>query len=188
MNQVLSLEDYETIVSAKMWRGYGWHELPIYDDGYGPLWIAGQEFGPTMLIRAQSFQDAWEIWIDESPTIPEEDLPEAYGLRSQAEMDAISACVDGSSTKNQRETVREIIERDECTWNGRTPETPDEVDEFPLLIEGYEYQSNATGTGIVDVGHYAWLREIEESDVLSITVEDTDDETTFVRWSTLEIK
>jgi hypothetical protein len=41
----------------------------------------------------------------------------------------------------------------------------DDSDDAPELIEGYEYQSNASGTGIVDVGHYAWMREVEASDI-----------------------
>lgn len=28
------------------------------------------------------------------------------------------------------------------------------------LFEGYEHQPNATGTGVVDVGHHAWIRQI----------------------------
>ena len=35
----------------------------------------------------------------------------------------------------------------------------DENSEFPELVEGYSYQPNATGTGIVWVGHYFRLFE-----------------------------
>ncbi len=29
--------------------------------------------------------------------------------------------------------------------------------EGPDIIEGYEHQSNASGTGIVSMGHYSWM-------------------------------
>ena len=120
----MELKDDTTLISATN----GGYPLDVYDDGMGPLFAYGHEFGPTLIIRAQTFCDAYEIAIDESATIPPSELPEAYGYDTQEELDAAYAA---------------------------------DPDNFVELAEGYCYQSNFTGTGIVDEGHYAWLREID---------------------------
>jgi hypothetical protein len=33
------------------------------------------------------------------------------------------------------------------------------------LVEGYQHQSNSSGTGIVNVGHYEWLREADSEEI-----------------------
>jgi hypothetical protein len=44
------------------------------------------------------------------------------------------------------------------------------------LIEGYTYQSNASGTGIVDEGHYSWLNKADLSQVeVTFPADDTDE-------------
>lgn len=114
------------------------YPLPVYDDGDGPLWLFGEEYGATMLVRASSFEAAWGIVIDESRTIDPSEVPEAFGYEgedAQARLDA---------------DLREA--RD-----GRG--------EWPDLIDGYEYQSNSSGTGIVSVSYYAWLREFTREDL-----------------------
>jgi hypothetical protein len=103
--------------------------VPIkhYDDGIGPLWLYGIEFGATMVIRAKSFESAYEIMLDESETIPEDEVHETYGFDTREEMLAHEG-------------------------------------EWPELIEGYHYQANFSGTGIVSVSHYEWLRAYESGD------------------------
>ena len=121
---------------------YARYPLKTYDDGYSfgyPLWLYGQEYGPTMLIAAGSFEDAYEIAMDESKTVSEDDLYEAYGFDTQAEYDKWTA------------------ERDE--------------DDYRDLAEGFQYQSNSTGTGIVNVGYYEWLREFQKQDVLDYGIQ-----------------
>src|SRR5690606_16640532 len=72
----MELKDDTELVAA--WNhGY---RVKVYDDGWGPLWIFGEEFGPTMIIRAQSWEMAWEIALDELPEILAEEIPEAYGF------------------------------------------------------------------------------------------------------------
>jgi hypothetical protein len=127
------LRDCERLVGAKIGRFETKYVLKTYDDSWGPLWVYGHEFGPMMIIRAKSFETAYEIAIDESPTIPVEEVPEAYGFygeNAKAELDAaVTKARDG-------------------------------IGEYPELIEGYQYQSNCSGTGIVSVGHYEWLQEL----------------------------
>lgn len=124
----IELKHGTTLEGARAGR-YTRYPLRAYDGFMGPLWLCGNEHGATMVIRAMSFSDAWEIMVDEMKPIDACEVPEAYGFASQDELDA--AVADG---------------------------------EWPDLVEGYEYQSNVTGTGIVDVGHYAWLRELTRED------------------------
>ena len=44
------------------------------------LWIIGNEFGPTHLVKAESFDEAWDEFLDDLEPIPEDEVPEAYGL------------------------------------------------------------------------------------------------------------
>lgn len=106
------------------------NEIAVYDDSLGPLWICGEEFGPSWIIRALSFEAAYGIWTDERPTIPQEEVHEAYGFDSDADMVKCDT---------------------ECREGSR---------EYPDLIEGYSYQDNASDTGIVATGHYEWLHEL----------------------------
>lgn len=72
-------------------------DLCVYDDGFGGLYLWGHQFGVCGVIRAQTFQDAFEIWEDEYATRadweefeqackdyginPEQDIPEGFGFR-----------------------------------------------------------------------------------------------------------
>jgi hypothetical protein len=111
------LNDDQQLVSATV-KG---HNLRTYDDGFGPLWVVNGVYGPRMVVRAKSFEDAWDIFVDESKTVPQEELYEAYGFDSQEDFDkAVKAAEEGDG--------------------------PD-----LNLADSYHYQSNSTGTGIVFV-------------------------------------
>lgn len=106
---------------------YKGRPVRTYDDGFGSLFVYGAEFGPSIVIRAMSWEDAYEIAIDESPAIPYSEVPEAYGFDNKEEFSA--AIQDGHDLE---------------------------------LTEGYQFQSNSTGTGIVFSGYYDWLTPIED--------------------------
>ena len=97
----------------------------IVDDyGHGGKWFVGKcECGPwilpSKLVRADSWENAWEAYIDECPTVPADELHEAYGIDDQAEFDRMVA------------DARDGL----CEW--------------PELSCEYDHQSNASGTGIV---------------------------------------
>lgn len=63
----------------------GW-KIPVYDDGYGPLWIHFSSLGVSGIVRAQTFEDAYGICEDEffpeaSETV--EELRKEYGFRRE---------------------------------------------------------------------------------------------------------
>lgn len=55
------IQDGQALVSAT----HNGHPLPVYDDGFGPIWLFVQSLGPVALVRAQSWEDAWAICEDE---------------------------------------------------------------------------------------------------------------------------
>jgi hypothetical protein len=127
----------------------------------GEWFVAGQEFGPTVLIHARSFESAWEAWIDESPTIPESEVPEAYGVDDSEEM----------ITWREAHPITTYCGPEYDTWSAAwlveaerilgawVDKARNEERDYPELIEGYEMQSNFSGTGIVYVGDHSWVHE-----------------------------
>jgi hypothetical protein len=160
---------------------YDGHEVKFLDlyglscGSNGEWFVAGHEFGATILVHADSFESAWEEWIDESPTIEESDLPDAYGIDETPEMASweeshpapFGAGSDFSAWAElmHAEAMRILQAWDRDARDGTRKD-------YPELIEGYEYQSNATGTGIVDVGHYSWMNEAD-LDLCVITRKET---------------
>lgn len=56
------ITDDQSLTSAKSRFG---HPIPIYDDGYGPLFIHRDSMGISGIVRAQTWEDAYEICEDE---------------------------------------------------------------------------------------------------------------------------
>lgn len=60
--------------------------LPIYDDGFGPLWIHRDSMGISGIVRAQTWSDAYSICEDEF--LPEceltmEEIVDQYGFKRE---------------------------------------------------------------------------------------------------------
>ena len=75
------ITDEQSLVGARSQWG---SEITIYDDGFGPLWIMRDSLGIVGIIRAQSWEIAWEIAEDEffpeaSETIA--DFEREYGMQ-----------------------------------------------------------------------------------------------------------
>ena len=69
---------------------HGAFKVPTYDDGYGPLWALHEQCGSfsavTAVIRAKSFEDAYEIAEDEflpEATETVEELKAEYGFKRE---------------------------------------------------------------------------------------------------------
>lgn len=73
-------------------------EIPIYDDGFGPLFISRCSIGINGIVRAQTWEDAYEICEDEFfPEADEsvEELVEEYGYKHD-DMKLIRRTVGGT--------------------------------------------------------------------------------------------
>lgn len=60
--QTTTITDNQRLVSVTNRFG---RQLPIYDDGFGPLWIHRDSMGITGIVRAQTWEDAYSICEDE---------------------------------------------------------------------------------------------------------------------------
>ena len=56
------ITDSQSLTGAKNRFGTN---IPIYDDGYGPLWIHRDSMGISGIVRAQTWEEAYEICEDE---------------------------------------------------------------------------------------------------------------------------
>ena len=129
------------------------HDITVDD-----VHIAGNEFGYTHLILSDSFDSAWEEFIDQSETIPESELPDAYGA-----FDKFVEHMEKLGHENAYQ-LREFCTRYESDFFRIESERMQEAGDYWELIEGYEYQSNFTGTGIVFTGHCTYLHELTSID------------------------
>ena len=132
---------------------YG-NPIPFYDNGFGNLYIYRTADFMRAIVRAQSWYMAWEIIEDEIlQPIPQDEVHEAYGYFVVPENPLAStddkrgpwyARHDDNPRTNlatfdtEQKAIAFCLQHAEATearlWN---------------LVEGYSYQSNATGSGIV---------------------------------------
>ena len=56
------ITDADTLNGAQLDGGY---DIPVYDDGFGPLWIHRTSIGISGIVRAQTWEDAYSICEDE---------------------------------------------------------------------------------------------------------------------------
>lgn len=163
--------DVEYRLSAALWRRpYGNpRALHVYDDAQGTCYVYGEAYGPQGVIRAVSLESAWEIMIDESPTIPQEEVHAAYGYYilhdERATVGPFILCHDDYGTpRNARPDwapLHPVMARYTTGQAARDAALVHAEENEANLIEGYEYQSNFSGTGIVNVGQYAWIEPLD---------------------------
>jgi hypothetical protein len=67
------ITDGQTLKSARYHSGY---DIPVYDDGFGPLWIHRNSLGISGIVRAQTWSEAYEICEDEFFPEAEESVEE----------------------------------------------------------------------------------------------------------------
>lgn len=130
-----------------------------YGDG-GDYFLFGFEYGPTLLVRARTINDAFDVLIDELPPVPLGEIHEAYNAFDKLLKHMVSKGHD-----NDR-NLRDFCNR-WCRFyfQADTKKTGQSVWDRWELDESYAYQPNATGSGIVYVGHYLWEREIPVSEI-----------------------
>ena len=142
-----------------------WRAVRVIDDyGYdGKPWhlgktVCGAWLYPDAAIRADSFESAYEAWIDERPTIPADEIPEAYG--------AFDKLVEWMEKRGHENTqhLRDFCNRNAAAFFRLQTSNRDCWDEWPL-IEGYQYQSNANGTGIVGTDYDERLDDIPADEI-----------------------
>ncbi len=147
--------------------------IQYIDDGMGKLYAYHDQCGLRMIVRGYSNSATFDAVYDSLPTVPPEELHEAYGFYLMR---------DCGWHKPQDTPCRwyvlsehhkhgEMVSADVLKCNGDrrsigSADTEEAARELALayvqehgldLIEGYHYQSNASGTGIVSVDDYESL-------------------------------
>lgn len=77
------ITDSQQLVSATSRFG---HPVPVYDDGFGPLWIHRDSLGVSGIVRAQSWEDAYSICEDEffpEADVTLEDIRKDYNVKRE---------------------------------------------------------------------------------------------------------
>ena len=121
--------------------------IKTYDDGFGPLWVYRESLGVVGVVRAQNWESADSIVGDEILTpIPEDDMIEAYGFYVIPEEPlnlAVSRWWD--AMKGDGEHLARFKTEQEAMEHCARQIVLDQPD----LVDGYKFQDNATGSGIV---------------------------------------
>lgn len=73
----MNITDEQRLVSVTNEFG---RSIPVYDDGYGPLWIHRDSMGITGVVRARTWEDAYSICEDEFFPAGDEEAAEAQML------------------------------------------------------------------------------------------------------------
>lgn len=90
------ITDEQSLVGAKSRFG---HSIPIYDDGFGPLFVHRDSMGISGIVRARTWEDAYEICEDEF-------FP-AADKEANEEWDKISAMPDGEDKNHEQACFEE---------------------------------------------------------------------------------
>lgn len=148
------------------------------------FFVAGFEFGAHVLVHVESyrngegFESAWSAWIDESETIPESELIEAYQVDGDTPEDMARKEIATAEENEGRDVPRYFSPEFDAHCErvkARAIEILKSRDDWDL-VEGYEYQSNSSGTGIVSLGHCAWMNEADLDDIEIVRKEENPSE------------
>jgi len=78
----MNLQDNQRLVSARFAHGT---PIPVYDDGFGPLWIHRDSMGVSGIVRARTWQDSYGIAEDEFFPTADDALEEFHRIESMPE-------------------------------------------------------------------------------------------------------
>jgi hypothetical protein len=136
-----AITDDQELVSASTRFG---HPIPVYDDGYGPLWISRDSMGINGIVRASTWEDAYGICEDEffpeaSETI--EEIKAEYGFVREH----VKVIRDAQGVEREALLTDYPFSETGCTFvRWETRETPD-ADAWPeneLFHEAFGFRPN----------------------------------------------
>ncbi len=168
------INDEQQLISATNRFG---HKLPVYDDGFGPLWIYRDSMGISGIVRARTSGVAYSICEDEFFPEADESIEEIikdYGFRREH----IKVVRDSTAPASEHLPAGERFVRDEDYVDGRLPEhlflrwrtietpDPDAWSENELFCEAFGFRPN--GPNVKDKhGHGIYARDLN-GDVLDL--------------------
>ena len=167
------ISDTDSLVGAK-YVGSG-YQIPVYDDGFGPLWISRNSIGINGIVRAKTWEDAYGICEDEFfPEADEtvEELTKEYGFkREHVKVIRSTVSIPEADRPSYLGAFEKVAEPSDYSDNGRLPdglflrwetvETPDPtaVMENELFQEAYGFRNN--GRNEKDkIGHGIYQKDL----------------------------
>lgn len=136
--QTTAITDEQRLVSAHHYLG---HPIPVYDDGFGPLWIHRDSMGISGIVRARTREDAYSICEDEF-------FPEAGDTIDEMEAEYATIYESGRDLWDHEHPDRPFhtlteAERDAaCRLPGRDVPFTRHFSEHPCWQEGYGFRPN----------------------------------------------
>jgi hypothetical protein len=118
------ITDEQQLVGAR--RAGSEYTIPVYDDGFGDLYIHRNSMGISGIVRAQSWEDAYSICEDEffpeaSETV--EELQHEYGFRCEhRKVIRASVSIPEPERSEHLGAFEKLDEPSDYTDNGRLPE------------------------------------------------------------------
>jgi hypothetical protein len=126
--------------------------------------IISNEYGPVMLVFERNMSEAWEVFIDCCDPVPYDEVHEAYGA-----YDELRKHMTENLLYEDTVQLRNFCNRWARTYyNIMAPKAEQDDDPCSSLLEGYEYQSNSTDSGIVETGHYHRIDEVSKSRIFAL--------------------
>lgn len=139
-----------------------YEKVKFYQDATGldeRFYLFGREYGAEMIVSCYDGDGtAHGIWLDELTPIEYEEVHEAYNA-----FDKLLEYMEAKGYENDQQ-LRGFCNR-WCKFYFNVDTKEDGAWDRWELDEAYQYQPNATDTGIVYAGHYEWMREIDPSEV-----------------------
>ena len=171
------ITDSQSLISAKSRFG---HVIPIYDDGFGALFIHRDSMGISGIVRAKTWEDAYEICEDEffpeaSETVDE--LRAEYNftrehLKMIHPICSITKSIDYSITRKAESNDYPLRDGQFVEW--KTVETPctDETGwtENALFCEAYGFRPNGVNSKDV-LKHGIYVKDLNGDSLDSLTPE-----------------
>ena len=136
----MTITDEQSLISASR----NGHSIPVYDDGYGPLFIHRDSMGISGIVRAQTWEDAYSICEDEffpsADSEAGEEMERIEAMEDGAEKNHAQACWDesyGFRGNGRREVDNEMSHIYAKDLNGDSLEmlTPGLLAELEITLE-----------------------------------------------------
>ena len=135
------INDGQSLVSAKSRFG---HSIPVYDDGFGPLFIHRDSMGISGIVRAQTWGDAYSICEDEF-------FPEASETIAEMEKEYSTIYLSGRELWEHKKgellknwTWQMLSEEAKAKWYGKGEYVSFKggFTEHPCFQEAYGFRPN----------------------------------------------
>ena len=172
------ITDEQALVSASR----NGHAIPVYDDGFGSLYIHRDSMGITGIVRAQSWEDAYSICEDEF-------FPEALETIEEMEKDYSTQYLSGRALWEyhtrpgallQNWTWDMLAEKGKDAWMKRGEDVPFEgrFSEHPCFQESFGFRPNGQRAGNWEngepkdpIGHGIYSKDLNGDSLECLTAE-----------------